>query len=269
MTLPKLVATDLDGTIVRSDNTVSDRTHRVLRRLADAGVTVVGITGRGPRLLELSQRDVPAADYLVLAQGGFIYRCGTGEPALLHETVMPGHQAAKVVDLIEDHLEHDLTVIAETDPGNEAPLVGHVIPDWPWPVPILGGEREQIFGGPVIKTFLRSPIIPSLELLDLSRSVVPMELATLTEAGIGFVEVCPPGTDKGTGLSMVAGRLGVSRDDVVVFGDALNDLPMFEWAGHAVAVTGAHPDLKAAADEVTDGDDEDGVAAYLERLFTM
>lgn len=269
MRIPKLIATDLDGTLVRSDNTVSPRSHRVLQRLSDAGVTIVGITGRGPRLLELCRNDVPSADYLVMAQGGYVYDCGTDGVTSIHETLMPGPRAAEVVGLIEGRLEHDLTVIAETDPGHEAPLIGHVIPDWPWPVPILGGEREQIFGGPVIKTFLRSPLVPSLELLDLGRSVVPMELANLTEAGIGFVEVCPPGTDKASGLSLVAGRLGVRSDDVMVFGDAVNDLPMFEWAGHAVAVTGAHPDVKAAADEMTGGNDEDGVAAYLERLLEV
>ena len=267
MRLPKLIATDLDGTLVRSDQTVSPRSHRILRRLADAGVTIVGITGRGPRLLDLCRRDIPSADYLVMAQGGFSFDCAPEVPVPLHETFMPGRRAAEVVDLIEDRVGHGLTVIAETDPGQDAPLIGNVIPDWPWPVPILGKERHEVFDGPVIKTFLRSPVIPSLELLDTGRSVVPGELASLTEAGIGFVEVCPSGTDKGSGLSRLADRLGVRRDEVMVFGDAVNDLPMFEWAGHAVAVIGAHPDVKAAADEVTAGNDEDGVAIYLERLL--
>lgn len=267
MTLPKMIATDLDGTLVRSDNTVSPRSHRVLARLVDAGVTLVAITGRGPRLLELCRRDVPSAHYLVMAQGGYIYDCATPQSTLLHETLMPGHRAAEVVNLIERRVAHDLTVIAETDPAHDAPLIGHVIADWPWPVPILAGGRAEIFGGSVIKTFLRSPMVSALELLDVGRSVVPVELASLTEAGIGFVEVCPPGTDKGNGLRRIADRLGIHRDDILVFGDALNDLPMFEWAGHAVAVTAAHPDVKAAADEVTGTNDEDGVAAYLERLL--
>ncbi|GAA4913553.1 hypothetical protein LX16_2213 [Stackebrandtia albiflava] len=265
--LPRLVATDLDGTLVRTDNTVSERSHRTLARLVERGVHVVGITGRGPRLLRLCRDDIPSAGHLVLAQGGYVYHCDGPDSAVpLRETVMPGDRAAAVVELLERH-GGDLTVIAECDPGHEAPLIGAVIPDWPWPVPILGCEREDIFRGPVIKTFVRSMTVPALELLEIARSVVPADLASVTEAGIGFVEICPPGTTKATGLAYVADRLGVDSRDVMVFGDALNDLPMFEWAGRAVAMTGAHPDVKAAADEVTGSNDEDGVATYLERLL--
>jgi hydroxymethylpyrimidine pyrophosphatase-like HAD family hydrolase len=66
---------------------------------------------------------------------------------------------------------------------------------------------------------------------------------------------------------MVADLLGIDPGDVLVFGDMPNDLPMFEWAGYRVAVTGAHPDLLALADEVTTSNDEDGVAAFLDRLL--
>src|SRR3954464_5461811 len=68
--LPKLVATDLDGTLVRSDDTVSAYTHGVLDRVRSAGIRVVGATGRGPRLAELTRNDIRAADYLVMAGGG-------------------------------------------------------------------------------------------------------------------------------------------------------------------------------------------------------
>src|ERR671920_1404026 len=68
--LPKLVATDLDGTLVRSDETVSAYTHGVLDRIRAAGIPVVGATGRGPRLTELTRNDIRAADYLVMAGGG-------------------------------------------------------------------------------------------------------------------------------------------------------------------------------------------------------
>lgn len=68
--LPKLIATDLDGTLVRSDDTVSAYTHDVLDRVRAAGIPVVGATGRGPRLTELTRNDIRAADFLVMAGGG-------------------------------------------------------------------------------------------------------------------------------------------------------------------------------------------------------
>jgi hydroxymethylpyrimidine pyrophosphatase-like HAD family hydrolase len=87
--LPRIIATDLDGTVVRSDDTVSDRTHAAFAAARDAGITVVGVTGRGPRLLELSRRDLPSADFLVLAQGAHVVdlRAGT---AVLHAGQMAG-----------------------------------------------------------------------------------------------------------------------------------------------------------------------------------
>src|SRR5919205_1077056 len=67
--LPKLIATDRDGTLVRSDETVSAYTHSVLARVRAAGIPLVGVTGRGPRIIDLCRRDIPEADFLVLAQG--------------------------------------------------------------------------------------------------------------------------------------------------------------------------------------------------------
>src|SRR5256885_13126679 len=67
--LPKLIATDLDGTLVRSDDTVSGYSHEVLRRVKAAGIPLVGVTGRGPRIIELCRRVIPEADYLVIGQG--------------------------------------------------------------------------------------------------------------------------------------------------------------------------------------------------------
>src|SRR5438477_510277 len=160
--LPKLVATDLDGTLVRSDDTVSAYSHEVLGRVRAAGIPIVGVTGRGPRIIGLCRQDIPEADYLVLAQG------------------------ARVVDL--------------TEPA-----------------------------GPV----------------------------TLR------------GVTKASGLAVIADSLGVDPRDVLVFGDMPNDLPMFGWAGWSrVAVAGAHPEVLAMADEVTASNDEDGVAAYLDRLLS-
>ena len=102
----------------------------------------------------------------------------------------------------------------------------------------------------------------------MARRLVPLEVATVTQAGLGYVEICPPRVDKGTGLAVVAGALGIDPADVLVFGDMPNDLPMFAWAGYGrVAVAGAHPDVLAAADEITLANDDDGVAVYLSRLL--
>src|SRR3712207_8340578 len=99
--LPKLVATDLDGTLVRSDETVSAYTHSVLDRVRAAGIRVVGATGRGPRLTELTRNDIRAADFLVMAGGGRVVDQSdpAAPPLVLRDERLP---AATVTRLVAD-----------------------------------------------------------------------------------------------------------------------------------------------------------------------
>lgn len=264
--LPKLVATDLDGTIVRSDETVSAYTREVLTRVRAAGVPVVGATGRGPRLLDLTRRDLPVADYLVMAGGGRVVELSEPPAALLDARLDGPAVAALLAEL--EAMTGRLTVMVEALDDPYAPLWGELHPSWPWPERVEPKPWAQALEQDVIKTFVRADGYDVDGLLALVAQVIPPTKATVTQAGLGFVEICPPGVDKGTGLAVVAERLGVYSDDVLVFGDMPNDLPMFAWAGWGrVAVGNAHPSVLAIADEVTRSNDEDGVAVYLDRLF--
>ncbi|MGA8115578.1 MAG: HAD family hydrolase [Actinocatenispora sp.] len=263
--LPKLVATDLDGTLVRTDGTVSRRTHEVLDRLRANGVVLVGATGRGPRLINLTRRDLGPSDYLVLAQGGFCYDMTGDEPALLYSETMPGAALARAVALVEAAAGPvQLTVEALAEP--DAPLWRDPGFVWPYPEPTEERPRAHSLRTPVIKAFLRSPTLDLDELLAICREVVPPKLCEASSPG-GMVELAPPGCTKATGLQYVADALGIGPGDVLVFGDMPNDVPMFQWAGRSVAVAAAHPEVLAVADAVTSGNDDDGVAVYLERLL--
>lgn len=264
--LPKLVATDLDGTLVRSDDTVSDYTHEVLERVRAAGIRVVGATGRGPRLTELTRADVRAADFLVLAQGAWVLE--RDDPTPLRAERLPGAVLARVLDALEAAVG-PLSVMVEALAEDGAPLWGTRAPGWRFPVVVEERTREQCLAEDVIKAYACSPGHDVDALLAAARRVVPPELATVTQAGLDVVEICPPGADKGSGLAVVAAAVGVDPADVLVFGDMPNDLPMFGWAGWGrVAVANAHPDVLAAADEVTLSNDEDGVAVHLDRLLS-
>ncbi|HZE38719.1 MAG TPA: HAD family hydrolase [Stackebrandtia sp.] len=266
--VPRLIATDLDGTVLRSDHTSSPHTRAVLAELSRRGVTIVGATGRGPRLLGLSRADVPSADFLVLAQGGFVYDCTREIAVQLTSTLIPGKHAAKAVTIVEAEVG-PVRLVVENDVGDSTPLVGDVLDNWPFPVPIHQLERGVALAGDIVKAFMFSETVPAPLLLDRGSGIVPPELCALTDAGVGYVEICPPGVHKARGLALVAKRLGVAPGEVMVFGDATNDLSMFAWAGHAVAVANALPPVRRAADEVTLSNDADGVAVYLERLFGL
>ncbi|MCW2553517.1 MAG: hypothetical protein QOK45_569, partial [Mycobacterium sp.] len=83
----------------------------------------------------------------------------------------------------------------------------------------------------------------------------------------GLIEVVPIGVSKATGVDQVARPLGITAEDVIAFGDMPNDIPMLLWAGLGVAMGNAHPEAKAAADEVTAPNSDDGLARVLERWW--
>jgi Cof subfamily protein (haloacid dehalogenase superfamily) len=267
--LPKLIATDLDGTLVRSDDTVSEFTHQTLDRVRTAGIPIVGATGRGPRLTELTRNDIRAADFLVLAGGGRVVdQSDPTGPAVLRDERLAGRVLAGLLEALEAEVG-PLTVMVEALDGPDAPLWGDLDPEWRYPDRVEQRARAEALGGTVIKAFARTVDHDVDTLLAAARRIVPAELAAVTQAGLGFVEICPPGVDKATGLAVVAHRLGVDPAEVLVFGDMPNDVPMFSWAGWGrVAVANAHPAVLALADEVTLTNDQDGVAVYLDRLLS-
>ncbi len=259
------MATDLDGTFLNSAARVSPRNAAALVRLRGEGIPVVGVTGRAPRLLHTVHEYFGGEGIVVLAQGAFVGDLATGE--VLHQVTMPSSLALDITAQIEE-LSGPLLY------AGEYPLNGrHVLyvePGFSWP---YNEGREVLVradlpeDGPALKFYLKSDRHEQDVLLDIARSVVPQSVAELTHAGLGFIELCPPGVTKATGLAVALERYGVDRRDVLIFGDMPNDLPMFGWVGRAVAVANAHPDVIAVADDITGTNNDDGVADYLDRLL--
>ncbi|GII24899.1 HAD family hydrolase [Planosporangium mesophilum] len=266
--LPKLIATDLDGTLVRSDDTVGPYTHEVLARVKAAGIPIVGATGRGPRLIELVRADIPAADFLVMGGGSRVVDLTDPDtPLVLRDERLDGEALADLLATLE-HEVGPLSVMVEAGDESGAPLWGDVHPAWRYPEVVEARVRADALTGRVIKGFAYHDSYDADELLALARRLIDPSVATVTQAGLGYIEICPPGVDKASGLAVVAQTLGVDPDDVLVFGDMPNDLPMFAWAGFArVAVANAHVDVLAAADQVTLSNDADGVAVYLDAIL--
>jgi hypothetical protein len=269
---PRLVATDLDGTLLSSDGVVTPRTRAALEACWDAGIPVVGVTGRGPRLLDSVHAALAGRGIAVLAQGGFVVDLELDE--VLRTVGLPREQATAVIERIES-VAGDLVVAvedaAEQGEVHSALRVQHGF-DWPYPEPAHLLPRHQVLPtGAVLKVFLRSSTLGQDELLARARRVVDPVEAELTHAGLGFIEVLPPGVTKATGLAVALARYDVGLGDVLAFGDMPNDLPMIgavtDAGGRAVAVANAHPAVRAAAGRLTGGHDADGVAHYLEAVL--
>jgi Cof subfamily protein (haloacid dehalogenase superfamily) len=273
---PKLVATDLDGTLLDSAGEVSPRTRAALNACWDAGIPVVGVTGRGPRLLDSVRDALDGRGIAVLAQGGYVVDLERDE--VLRTVGLPRSQAMAVVERIEA-VAGEL-IMAVEDAAEQAEARGDGLLrvqhgfEWPYPEPAHLLPREEVLPpGAVLKVFLRSTTLGQDELLERAQRVVDPADAEVTHAGLGFIEVLPPGITKASGLAVALERYGVGFGDVLVFGDMPNDLPMIDAVaqagGRTVAVANAHPAVRAAAAEMTSGHDADGVARYLEAVLNV
>ncbi len=259
---PRLVASDLDGTLVRSDQNVSTRTRDVLARVEESGALFVMVTGRPPRWMAPVAEQTGHRGLAVCANGAIVYDLHT-------EQVVRAHRIAAVDAL------HVVESLRETVPG-----IGFAVekgPDGfgrePSYVPrwdngeVLVAPVEELVAGGVVKLLARVEGTGSDELLALARAVVGDRGECTHSSSDGLLEISAPGISKASGLASLADEWGIAAAEVVAFGDMPNDLPMLAWAGHSVGMANAHPEVRAAVDEVTGTNDEDGVAQVLERWF--
>jgi Cof subfamily protein (haloacid dehalogenase superfamily) len=271
---PRLVASDLDGTLLRSDGEVSPRNRAAVDACWAAGIPFVGVTGRGPRLLDNVRAVLGGRGIAVLAQGGYVVDLGTDR--VLRTVAMTRDTASSVIASIEDVAGELVVAVEDAAEQAEAmaPLrVQHGF-DWPYPEPAhLLPRHEVLPAGAVLKVFLRSARLGEDELVALARTVVDPQVAELTHAGLGFIEVLPPGVTKASGLAVALQQFGLSAGDVLYLGDMPNDLPAIEAVnaagGRSVAMANAHPLVRAAAPDRTSGSDADGVGRYVEAVLEL
>ena len=126
---------------------------------------------------------------------------------------------------------------------------------------------EDLLSAPAIKLLIRKAGARSADLAAELAKHVGIQGDITYSTNNGLVEIVPLGISKATGVEEIARPLGIAAGEVVAFGDMPNDVPLLLWAGLGVAMANAHPDALAAADEVTAGNNEDGVARVLERWW--
>ncbi|MEU6846774.1 HAD-IIB family hydrolase [Streptomyces sp. NPDC046716] len=259
----RLVATDLDGTLLRDDQSVSERTLRALAAVADAGAHHVVVTGRPAAACA---RVLDALGYRGLAvcgQGAQLYDAGSGR--LLSSARLSRALARRIVTRVEGELgpvELGVVTAAPDSRFKVTERFGERIRHG-WDVT---ADRDRLWDTPVDKLILHHPTVPEDELAVAVQRLCGAE-ATVVHSVKGMVEVLPPGTTKAAGIERAARLLGCTAADTLAFGDMPNDLPLLAWAAHGVAVANAHPALLAAADEIAPANEQDGVARVLERLF--
>ncbi len=262
MSRARLVASDLDGTLLAPGGQLSPRTVVALAGADAAGLALVAATGRSYHTALPRLAPAPGIRFVVCSNGAVVYDRAVG--AVVDHTPVDGAALPGLLASVRAGLPG--AVFSWETPGafgSEAGFLG-----LPIPAGVTFGTVVGALGPPypvVTKLFVGHP---DLARDDLLAAVTPLMVDGLvvTSSGAGFIEVTGAGVDKAAGVAHVCARLGVDRSEVVALGDHHNDLALLAWAGRAVAMADAHPLVLAGADEITASCAEDGAACVLERL---
>jgi Cof subfamily protein (haloacid dehalogenase superfamily) len=262
---PRLIATDMDGTLLRADDTVSRRTRRELARWQKDGVPVVLATGRPPRWMRRI-REVLGSGTAVCCNGAVLLDLESFE--IVDETPLEPPTLREVTAELRRQLPEVWFAVEYGLEFRHEPIYR---PRWDVDAPgVAEATLEELVAAPVAKLLARSETTGRDRFVRLVEEVVG-ESATVTTSSVdALAEISAAGVTKATGLAAVAARHGVGPEDVVVFGDMPNDIAAFDWVreggGRAVAMAQAHPDVLVAATDVTDSNENDGIARFLASL---
>lgn len=285
---PRLVATDLDGTLLRSDGTVSARTRAALLAAEDAGIEVVFVTARPPRWLGPLRELVGGHGRVVCLGGAAVWDLATERPlevcgfadddarSLVADlrvavpdirlalervdgpTFDPGFRSAD--DGAADPVDPSSVVrgVEDTLTASVRPVVGKILARAPGALP----ARDNPATHPVVVAEGQSPAQEAF--FDQVRDAVGQRGHLAYSGAAGLAELLAPTVSKDAALARWCARLGIEPHDVWAFGDMPNDLPMLRWAGRSFAVANAHPDVQGTASDGASSNDDDGVARVLE-----
>jgi Cof subfamily protein (haloacid dehalogenase superfamily) len=262
---PRLIASDMDGTLLRGDDTVSDATVAELGRWRAQGVPIVLATGRPPRWMQKIRR--------VLEFGTAV--CCNGAVLLDLESFAVVDEDPLAPEVMREVVDELRRRRPGTRFGVEYGLEFRHEPDYSprWDVDVPGvatAPLAELVRSPVAKLLARHEELDRDPFLALVEEVVGDRATVTNSSGEALAEISAAGVTKASGLAKVAARHGVGPEDIVVFGDMPNDIAAFDWVreagGRAVAMEHAHADLLVAATDVTGTNEVDGVAAFLASL---
>ncbi len=262
---PRLIASDMDGTLLRGNDTVSPETVAELERWRADGVPVVLATGRPPRWMVRIREQL-----------------GHGTAVCCNGAVLLDLESFTVLD--EDALGPEVLQEVTAALRREQPDTWFAVeyglefrhepiyrPRWDADAPgVAVATLDEMVAVPVAKLLARHETLPRDEFMTLVERVAGDRATVTNSSADALAEISAPGVTKASGLAKVAAQHGVDPAEVVVFGDMPNDIAAFEWVraagGRAVAMAQAHPDLLAVATDVTGTNEEDGVAGFLASL---
>jgi hypothetical protein len=268
--LPRLLALDLDGTLLPRDKVLTPRTIAAVRAAAEAGTQVVLATGKALHLTE-EYAGTLELDGPVIALDGCLVRDGGGK-GILSRTAIPTATAGEALERLASVALRPFLV-----DGADRLVIHEHLADWEWFLKVYARRRalsaaplDDADGDPFFLAFMGDPEAMRAgeeAIRPLARNGLMLFTYEFVNWPLGMV-VLRPQVTKGDALELVAGRAGISRADVTAVGDWRNDVTMIDWAGTGAAMPRSAPEVMEVADLVLPtGCEDDGVAEYLEELL--
>ncbi|KOV91829.1 MULTISPECIES: Cof-type HAD-IIB family hydrolase [unclassified Streptomyces] len=268
----RLIATDLDGTLLRDDKSVSPRTVAALAAAEEAGIEVFFVTGRPARWMDVVSDHVHGHGLAICGNGAAVVDLhgGPGAHRFVKVREMRRENALKAVRLLRDAAPGTVFAVEQTYGFHQEPDYPKLhmeIPDTLLPAEELlapdGPDADQ----PVLKILAYHPSLDPDAFLTLARLAVTEHANVTRSSPSALLELSGPGVSKASTLALCCAERGISPEEVVAFGDMPNDVEMLTWAGRSYAMGNAHPAAIAAASGRTVANNDDGVAVVIEQLL--
>lgn len=269
----RLIGVDIDGTLLDGRSQLTQATVRALERVTDRGIQVAFSTGRFVTELTYLARQLPMIRYAVTCTGAEVLDLRTGET--LARRAFSNEEHRRLYYLLRP-LDSMIQVFSEVD---------HRIHNSAWEL----ARCERYCSRGLADTMRRCHVAEAdldgfvdrytgqankLHVFyadratkERARAILSQEPVFLSESTPLDLEAMPLGVDKGFGLARLADHLGLKQSQVAAVGDGGNDIAMLRYAALGVAMGNGSDEAKAAADYITDTNDRDGLAQFLDRLL--
>lgn len=257
----RMIATDIDGTMLRTDGTLSDRTLRALHHANSVGIHVVPTTGRPHMVAEDVIEALELHNYWIFANGAITKHLDRGETIRAH-WIEPAVAQGLVVEMRAAYPGAKFALELEADVSYE-PGFENLVPVKPRVQPIE--DVLDGFHGRVQKVIVFHEGMTLDELYVASIDAVG-DHGVVNYTGLNFIEIGAEQVTKAVAVEALCADLGIGQDEVVSFGDNHNDVSMLEWCGHSYAMANASEDAKEAAKGLIGHTDEDGLAIKIEEI---
>ena len=288
----KLVAIDLDGTMLNSYGEVTENTKRVIKETMKKGTEVIIASGRTMDSIKNIAQEIESNKYMIAGNGAIVYDINHQE--IIYEKYIPMSKALDIIKICDDNsitysVYTNKTIVAESlrynilyyyrenlkkeDSKKTSITIVENIYDYIKNMQdekvmkiMICDENKSVFNS-IIRKMQDIQEIEVLEVSHMSRKIIKNGTEEVS-IDYFYTEISMQNVDKWYALEFLMDKLNINKDEVITIGDNVNDREMIKNAGYGVAMGGSTPKVTEVADYVTEDNNHEGVAKVLERLFS-